>query len=158
MTAVIGWGESKKAPLRKRIKRKIKPRKRGPVLRGNPSKDAVALLRLHNRARAKQGLRPLRFNAQLGRAAQAKANEMASTRSMSHTNEDGSSFDKRITRAGYDWLSAGENIGRDFLSAEAVFKAWLASPGHRRNILQRKFDEVGFGEMNEFWAAEFGRR
>lgn len=116
------------------------------------------LVRLHNEARHDAGCGPLRLNDQLDRAAEGKADEMARFNYMDHTNKDGSSFDKRISRAGYDWKSVGENIARGFSSPSSVMSAWMKSPTHRANVLACKYTEVGFGENDGYWAAEFGRR
>jgi uncharacterized protein YkwD len=54
---------------------------------------------------------------------------------MSHTGSDGSDMGQRITRAGYRWGSAAENVASGFTSAQSVFNGWMNSPGHRDNIL-----------------------
>lgn len=126
--------------------------------RGGPDNVDGPLLNLHNEARRDAGCGALRLNDQLDRAAEGKADEMARTRRMSHTNADGSNFDKRITRTGYQWVSVGENIANGFSSPSSVFSAWMRSPAHRANIVACKFTEIGFGEKDGYFAAEFGRR
>lgn len=112
------------------------------------------MLALHNNAKPGS----LRLNDQLNRAAQGKAEEMNRTGRMSHYNADGSFFDKRISRAGYDWRTCGENIAEGFDDPKRVFAAWMNSPAHKANIMAPKFDEVGFGYCDGWWATEFGAR
>lgn len=150
---------AKKASLAKRLRGRLRRQKRhqehDPV---SAAGFAGELLDLHNAARHRTGLGSLRLNGDLGSAASGKASEMDRFNYMSHTNRDGSFFDKRITRTGYDWVWCGENIAEGFSSASAVFSAWMNSPPHRANILSRKATEIGFGNSGGAWSAEFGNR
>ena len=56
---------------------------------------------------------------------------------------DGSNSAERITRAGYAWQAAGENIAAGQLSAEAVVAGWLESPGHCATLMGPRFTEMG---------------
>lgn len=123
---------------------------------GGSSTDST-LLRLHNDARHDAGCGPLHLDSKLDKAAEGKADDMARFSYMSHTNHDGSFFDKRITKTGYDWSTVGENIGEGFSSASSVMTAWLNSPEHRANILKCAYTQVGFGEKDGYWSAEFAR-
>jgi uncharacterized protein YkwD len=100
------------------------------------------LLSLVNAARRQNGLRALSINAQLNAAALAHSQDQARTQRMSHIGSDGSTFDQRITRAGYSWRSAAENVAEGYTSAQSVFDGWMNSPGHRANILS---DQVHMG-------------
>lgn len=105
-----------------------------------------ATLCLINRERARRGLRRLRENGRLSAAAHRHSSAMVRHRYFAH-----GSFMSRIRRSGYlrsarSW-TVGENIawgsgGRG--SPAAIVRAWMRSPGHRRNILGR-FREVGIG-------------
>jgi uncharacterized protein YkwD len=121
---------------------------------GSASKHDVAnaTLCLLNAQRTRRGLRPLRANARLSRAARGHAQDMARRNYFSHTSLSGASFLDRIRRSGYlrgarSW-SAGENIawgsGRLARPREVV-RAWMRSPGHRANILNRRFRHIGLG-------------
>lgn len=124
------------------------------------SPEAIALRDLHNKERAKDRKRPkpLKLNAALCRAAQSHANWMAIHHKLSH-DEFGSPFSSRLYKEGYRFWSAGENIAMGQPTPEAVMKAWMASPGHRANILRESYKEVGFGvvRMNgmTYWCADF---
>jgi uncharacterized protein YkwD len=111
----------------------------------------TALLCLHNRDRAARGLPPLRENARLRAAAVAHARDMVRDRYFAHERPGGADMATRILDSGYAnrrvW-SLGENIAWGSgarASAEEIHRAWMASPGHRANILRRQFREVGFG-------------
>lgn len=119
--------------------------------------DAI-LLRLHNEVRKSAGCGPLHLDGKLDKAAEGKADDMARYSYMSHTNHDGSFFDKRITRSGYDWSTVGENIGEGFSSPTSVMTAWIHSPEHYANIVSCKYHDVGFGEKDGYWATEFGAK
>ena len=52
---------------------------------------------------------------------------------------------ERARAAGYDWRAIGENIAEGQLSVAEVMETWMNSPGHRRNILEKGFKELGVG-------------
>jgi uncharacterized protein YkwD len=113
------------------------------------SRATVCLL---NGERARRGIRPLKVNKRLNRAARRHAIDMATRDYFSHTSQSGASFVDRIRRSGYlrrarSWF-VGENIawGTGTLSTpRSIVRAWMESPGHRANILSRRFREVGIG-------------
>ena len=114
------------------------------------------LLRLHNKERRKRGKSRFRFNSALRRAAKDYALVMEQNDHFSHTGPDGSSADDRIRAAGYTGNATGENIAFGFTSARAVFRGWMRSPGHRRNIRRGFFNQIGFGKSGVFWVTNFG--
>jgi uncharacterized protein YkwD len=83
---------------------------------------------------------------------------MASHRNMSHTGSDGSSPGDRITRAGYNWSTYGENVAYGYSTPESVMAGWMGSPGHKRNILNCAFKEIGIGlaQPGNYWTQDFG--
>lgn len=123
---------------------------------------------LANQERAKAGLNPLKWNDQLAASGRAYAQEMASKTFFSHTGSDGSTPTDRAGRVGYaayGWggLYVGENLGRGYNTAESVHQAWMASEGHRQNLLLPKYREIGIGiavapDGTKYWAQEFGSR
>ncbi|WP_326766478.1 CAP domain-containing protein [Streptomyces sp. NBC_01591] len=124
-----------------------------------PATDAAArVLKLVNSERDKAGCSPLTLNAELTKAAQAHSADMASHENMSHTGSDGSAPDDRITRAGYDWSSYGENVAYGYSTPESVMAGWMDSPGHRANILDCSFKEIGVGlaQPGDYWTQDFG--
>ncbi|MFF8732369.1 CAP domain-containing protein [Streptomyces sp. NPDC015171] len=116
------------------------------------------ILRLVNDERSKAGCQPLTLNGKLSQAAQAHSADMASHRNMSHTGSDGSSPGDRITGAGYAWSSYGENVAYGYTTADQVMAGWMSSPGHRANILNCGFKEIGIGlaQPGSYWTQDFG--
>jgi uncharacterized protein YkwD len=135
-----------------------------PVAPSTPKPTATAsgvtaeIVRLVNAERAKAGCQALTLNSALTKAAQAHSADMAAHQNMSHTGSDGSSPGDRITRAGYVWSSYGENVAYGYATAEQVMEGWMSSPGHRANILNCGFKEIGVGlaQPNDYWTQDFG--
>ncbi len=100
---------------------------------------------LTNQARADYGAGTLTLNNQLNVAAQAKADDMLAKQYFSHNTPDGKTPWDFVTASGYSYVAAGENLGVNFLQAEEVSTAWMNSPGHRANILNSTFKEIGIG-------------
>ncbi|MFF9020350.1 CAP domain-containing protein [Streptomyces eurythermus] len=119
---------------------------------------AAEILRLVNAERNKVGCQPLILNPALTKAAQDHSADMAAHQNMSHTGSDGSDPGLRITRAGYAWSSYGENVAYGYTTAEQVMTGWMASPGHRANILNCGFQEIGVGlaQPGSYWTQDFG--
>ncbi|MDB9473354.1 CAP domain-containing protein [Dolichospermum circinale] len=114
---------------------------------------------LLNNERFRAGLSLLRLNSQLIAAAQAHSNDMARHNYLNHTGSDGSSMVDRMTRYGYNYRWAGENIAYGQTSAQEVMQSWMNSAGHRKNILNPKFRDVGivYAYGNTFyWTQNFG--
>jgi uncharacterized protein YkwD len=113
---------------------------------------ARATLCLLNKQRALHHLKGLRMSKRLGHAASGHSVEMARVHYFSHDSLSGASFLDRIRRSGYlrgarRW-SVGENLawGIGSLSTpRSIVRAWMHSPGHRANILQRSFRNIGIG-------------
>ena len=99
-----------------------------------------------NQIRAFYGLGSLHSNATLNAAAQACAERMASSNSMTHSPYPGG------------WSSWGENIAEGYGSSVSVFNAWMASPGHRANILKASYTQMGIGHVaaGSWWCQQFG--
>jgi uncharacterized protein YkwD len=113
---------------------------------------------LVNSERGKVGCSPLTLNAKLSKAAQDHSADMASHQNMSHTGSDGSDPGQRITTAGYTWSAYGENVAFGYSTPEAVMAGWMSSPGHKRNILDCDFKEIGVGlaQPGSYWTQDFG--
>lgn len=101
-----------------------------------------AILAAMNRERATRGLGPLRINEQLSRAAGDRVKDMFAKRYFAHVAPDGLEPFVWAEQRGYRYRIIGENLALGFRGT-AVVDGWMRSPGHRENILQRKFDEVG---------------
>ncbi|MFE2520743.1 CAP domain-containing protein [Streptomyces mirabilis] len=124
-----------------------------------PASAAVArVVALVNSERGKVGCSPLTLNAKLSKAAQDHSADMASHQNMSHTGSDGSDPGQRITTAGYTWSAYGENVAFGYSTPEQVMAGWMSSPGHKRNILDCGFKEIGVGlaQPGSYWTQDFG--
>lgn len=97
-----------------------------------------------NQERAANGLPPLVLNQDLSNAAAAKAQNMLTENYWAHFAPDGTSPWSFIKNSGYDYIYAGENLARGYTSASDVVKAWMASPGHKANILSDNYHDIGF--------------
>lgn len=119
---------------------------------GNLGRVERATLCLLNAERAKRDARPLRRNRRLAHAADRHTADMVTRGYFEHDSRNGDSFSDRIRETGYlsrvrRWV-VGENLawGSGRLStAEAIAKAWMDSPGHRANILDARYREIGIG-------------
>jgi uncharacterized protein YkwD len=98
-----------------------------------------------NAERKARGLAPLRLNDALDKAAQRHACDNAKRRTTSHVSGDGSKLQHRLKRVGYDYQAAAENTGRGFASGKRAVQWWMASPGHKKNMLMPDVREVGIG-------------
>ncbi|MFE7948169.1 CAP domain-containing protein [Streptomyces sp. NPDC057426] len=135
----------------------------GAGKQGGSGSDSVAdrVISLVNAERAKAGCGPLSANATLTRAAQGHSDDMAARDYFDHTNPDGDGPGERVTAAGYPWSTYGENIAMGQSTPEQVMDSWMNSPGHRANILNCDFKEIGVGVHNEggpYWTQVFGAR
>jgi uncharacterized protein YkwD len=104
----------------------------------------VQVVRLTNDERRDAGCPVLTVDGQLVTASLRQSNYMARTRLFSHVWRDGSTFVDRSEAAGYQ-QPAGENIAWGYRTAPEVMNAWMASPGHRKNILNCKAKSFGAG-------------
>ncbi|MFJ8039352.1 sigma-70 family RNA polymerase sigma factor [Kitasatospora sp. NPDC096147] len=118
------------------------------------------VLDLVNSERAKNNCGPLKANAKLQAAAQGHSDDMAARNFFDHTNPDGKGPQPRIEATGYQWSTWGENIAKGQKDAAAVMNSWMNSPGHRANILNCAFTELGVGihtgSGGPWWTQNFG--
>lgn len=112
-----------------------------------------AVLCLVNRRRTDDQLPRLHDNARLERSAQGWTEFMVSHDEFTH----GSNFPSRITATGFHWSAVAENIATGFATPSSVVSAWMASPGHCRNILTPTFAFTGIG-MTAAGVSGFGAR
>lgn len=103
------------------------------------------LLSATNSRRSANGVGTLSIQGQLNSAAQAKANDMVNRNYWSHQTPDGQQPWVFITNAGYQYLSAGENLAYGFMTSTDTVTGWMNSPSHKANLLSSNFTEVGFG-------------
>lgn len=105
------------------------------------------------------------LDAQLNAASDKYAVDLATYNRFSHTGRDGSQPWDRMTREGYIWQAAGENIAAGYPTTRAVVDGWLRSPGHCKNIMSATFKDVGVGygySANStywhYWVTDFGAK
>ncbi|WP_114417043.1 CAP domain-containing protein [Marinospirillum perlucidum] len=96
-------------------------------------------------------------------AAQKHSNDQRAHATLSHQGSDGSSFDQRISREGYQWQAARENLGGGyFASEEALVQAWMDSDGHCANLLAGDVTEMGIAASRKedgsgYWTLKLAR-
>ncbi len=97
-----------------------------------------------NVQRALQGLPPLEENAQLHEAAQAKVQDMFAKQYFAHVSPTDKEAGDLAQQMGYEFILIGENLALgNFENDKALVQAWMESPGHRANILNAKYQEIG---------------
>ncbi|WP_316772637.1 CAP domain-containing protein [Streptomyces sasae] len=128
-----------------------------PKATGTASGVVARIVELVNAERSKVGCPALTLNTTLTKVAQAHSEDMALHQNMSHTGSDGSSPGDRITSAGYTWSAYGENVAYGYATPEQVMAGWMASPGHKANILNCSFKEIGVGlaQPDSYWTQDF---
>ena len=106
---------------------------------------------------------PLRMVSGLREAARAHSLDMGEHNYFDHTGLDGSNFSQRVARTDYTGFAGGENIAAGNGGAQATFNQWLTSPGHCRNMLAARFDEIGVGhaevrgsQYTHYWTQVLG--
>ncbi|UPM53126.1 CAP domain-containing protein [Gottfriedia acidiceleris] len=116
----------------------------------NPSKPASSnasiqqqILDLVNIERGKGGLKPLTLSSYLNGTAQAWSQTMSNANNMYHSTL---SF-----KGGYK----GENIAHGQTTAKEVMTDWMNSPGHRANIMNANFKQLGVGKVGTYWTQQF---
>ena len=121
--------------------------------------NANKMLALINGQRAAVGAPPVQLCAALAVAAQRHSQDQGDHGRISHTGSDGSSLQQRAESAGYHgWTALGENVAMGQHSIDQVMADWMASPGHRANILNPTYTSVGFGlAKGATWTQDFGR-
>ncbi|MFE6905970.1 sigma-70 family RNA polymerase sigma factor [Streptomyces erythrochromogenes] len=138
------------------------PRTSAPKPAPAPPGIAGQVVALVNTERAAAGCGPLREDPQLRAAAQGHSDDMAARNFFDHTNPDGKDPGQRTTSSGYRWSTYGENIAKGQQSAQSVMDSWMKSPGHRANILNCSFKDIGVGVHQgaggPWWTQNFGAK
>jgi uncharacterized protein YkwD len=119
---------------------------------------------LTNQARARSGLRALATNARLMEAARLHAEQMAAYQQAAHTITGARypTMQSRLEAAGYAYTSAAENVAWNQRSPSEALDSWMSSSGHRANILDPGFTEMGAAMARSargepYWVQVFGR-
>ncbi|MBS4026288.1 MAG: hypothetical protein KGZ96_11515 [Clostridia bacterium] len=120
------------------------------------------VVKLVNDERAKHGLAPLKANLKLSQVARIKSEDMRDNKYFAHNSPTyGSPFDM-MKRFGISYRTAGENIAAGQTTPEHVVNSWMNSPGHRANILNSNYTEIGVGyaqggSYRHYWTQMFIR-
>jgi len=120
----------------------------------------VHMAQMINQERQKNRLRPLKIVPALEKSAQDHACDNANQRQISHQGSDGSDLRARFRRAGYRFHAGNENVG-NYPATLLMFQAWMNSPGHKANILDRNVTELGVGvamgeDNRHYWVTDSG--
>ena len=98
------------------------------------------------------------WNDLLEKAAYNHSADMYQNDYFSHTAPDGSNGGVRIERAGYNWMTYGENLASGYKFEKETVQGWLESPGHCKNIMNKNFKEMGVARVGNYWTQEFGAK
>jgi hypothetical protein len=143
---VFKFEEKKDLPIIKKIDAPGALRVAGDYLGINNtilSKDNI--ISLHNINRKENGdLVPLKENAKLNFSSDIKLKDMFAKQYFDHISPSGTGVADLGKEAGYDYIIIGENLAMgNFKDDKALVDAWMASPGHRANILNKNYTEIG---------------
>jgi len=126
-------------------------------IQGSVSAYEKKVVELVNAERAKSGLPALKLNSKLSDVAREKSSDMQRNGYFDHNSPTyGSPFDM-LKHFGISYNTAGENIAMGYSSPEAVVKGWMESPGHRANIMNTSYTEIGVGHISNgnYWTQLF---
>ncbi|POX52526.1 RNA polymerase [Streptomyces sp. Ru71] len=148
------------APTATRPARSAPAPARGAAAQPASSDLAAQVIALVNKERQAAGCAPVTDDDRLRDAAQAHSDDMAARDYFDHVSPDGTDPGARITAAGYRWSTYGENIAKGQQTAQSVMTSWMNSPGHRANILNCSFKNLGVGihdgDGGPWWTQDFG--
>lgn len=115
------------------------------------------VIRLINEIRVERGLSVLTTNWQLSRVARYKSQDMHDNRYFSHTSPTYGTPFQMIKNFNISYRTAGENIAKGYKSPKAVVDGWMNSEGHRVNILNASFTQIGVGYVADgnYWTQMF---
>lgn len=115
------------------------------------------VVRLVNDIRAQNGLEPLTENWELSRVARYKSQDMRDNGYFAHNSPTYGTPFQMIKAFGLSFRTAGENIAKGYSTPEAVVNGWMNSSGHRANILNASYKEIGVGYVAQgnYWTQMF---
>jgi len=115
----------------------------------NSSLSSEEIIRQTNLKRAENGLPPLQESAKLNSSAQLKAQDMLKNQYFEHESPSGEQVADLAGEVKYEFIILGENLAMGgFRSEQALVQAWMDSPGHRENILNPQYREIGVSAIN----------
>lgn len=108
------------------------------------------VIELTNSERLNAGLSIVKENKELDAAALAKVADMFANNYWAHVSPSGTEPWYFISNSGYKYQHAGENLARDFSNPKDVVTAWMASPTHRQNLLDKRYNDIGVAVMDGY--------
>jgi hypothetical protein len=118
--------------------------------------DSDIIWNLTNQQRLSNGVDPLMRNDLLDCAAQLKLEDMFRGQYFAHESPEGNGIEVSVERAGYQYILIGENLALgNFADEQNLVEGWMNSPGHRQNILNDSYREIGLAtQVGEMWGSE----
>lgn len=115
------------------------------------------VIRLVNEIRQENGLTPLTYNWELSRVARFKSQDMKDNRYFAHNSPTYGTPFQMIRNFGISFRTAGENIAKGYKTPQAVVNGWMNSSGHRANILNAAYTQIGVGYVagGNYWTQMF---
>ena len=115
------------------------------------------VVRLVNEIRVQNGLKPLTANWELSRVARYKSQDMRDQGYFSHTSPTYGTPCQMIKSFGLSFRTVGENIAKGYATPQAVVNGWMNSSGHRANILNASYTQIGVGYVGQghYWTQMF---
>ena len=128
-----------------------------PVIAESTQTFEQQVITLTNQKRAENGLSPLKVNWELSRVARYKSQDMHDKKYFSHTSPTYGDPFTMMKNFGISFNAAGENLAMGQNTPEAVVNAWMNSSGHRANILNKNFAQIGVGYVasGNYWTQMF---
>ena len=128
-----------------------------PQLESTVSSYESEVIRLVNEIRQQNGLRPLAANWELSRVARYKYQDMRDNGYISHNSPTYGTPFQMLSAFGLSYRTAGENIAKGYASPQAVVNGWMNSSGHRANILNASYTQIGVGYVSggNYWTQLF---
>jgi len=119
----------------------------GKVVMAKEGLSEDRIVSLINDERDKVGLSELIINQKLNLAAKNKAEDMIKKQYWSHNSPDGLTPWVFIKKTGYSYRFAGENLAKGFRSEESLVDGWMNSELHRKNLLNKNYEEIGVANI-----------
>lgn len=128
-----------------------------PQMDSTVSSYEAEVIRLVNNIRQQNGLKPLTTNWELSRVARYKSQDMLDKGYFSHTSPTYGTPFEMMKAFGLSYRTAGENIAMGYSTPEAVVNGWMNSSGHRANILNASYTQIGVGYVakGNYWTQMF---
>ena len=115
------------------------------------------MIRLVNDIRKQNGLSPLTANWELSRVARYKSQDMVDNRYFAHNSPTYGTPFEMMRAFGLSFRTAGENIAYGYATPQKVVDGWMNSSGHRANILNASYEQIGVGYVakGKYWTQMF---